>query len=72
MACDQEAGCDKALDTLPDLTVPEYKEFFTGNDASGDHFDDQSQPSTVKTALYNCYVKQNYPTTDPLNPPGGH
>jgi len=71
MACDQEAGCDKALDSLPDLTVPEYKEFFTGNDGSGDHFNDQSKPSAVKTALYNCYVKQNYPTTDPLDP-GGH
>ena len=65
MACDQDKGCDQALDTLPDLTVPEYKEYFTGNGKEGDHFNDQSAPSTVKTNLYNCYVEQHYPTEAP-------
>jgi len=71
-ACDSDTACEGALDVLPGLTIPEYKEYFTTDDGRANHFNAKSKASAVKTALYNCYVQQNYPTTDPLNPGSGN
>ena len=99
-ACDSDTACEGALDVLPGLTIPEYKEYFTTDDGRANHFNAKSKASAVKTALCksqasvvfnfrllttlsaplggwgdnadNCYVQQNYPTTDPLNPGSGN
>merc|ERR1719198_1383383 len=72
MACAQDKECDKALDILPDLTVPEYVEFFTGSSAADPENHLTPGSNSAKLALLKCYQAQHYPTKDPLDDGGGN
>ena len=43
-----------------DLTISEYKEYFTADDGRSDHFNAGKSPTAAKSALLKCYQQQHY------------
>ena len=68
--CYLDTVCDAALDVLPDLTIPEYKEYFTADDGRPDHFNAGKSPTAAKSALLKCYQQQHY--SDGADAAGNH
>jgi len=70
LACDQDKDCNKALDILPDLIVPEYGEYFTQTSSVDPENHFNAGTSATKLALLKCYKAQHYPTTGGMGPGG--